>query len=184
MDCGPWTKSMFLKNDTIYLRALESSDLDFLYTLENDVAVWRVSNTVAPFSREVLQQYLNQAALDIYTTKQLRLVICTNKEERIGTIDLFDFEPLHRRAGVGIIILTSYQRQNFASQALQLLLNYSSEYLLLHQVYCSIATNNTASLQLFQKFNFHIIGKRLQWLKTKTGWVDVWDLQKLLPNQA
>lgn len=175
---------MFLKNDTIYLRAIESSDLEFLYALENDVAVWRVSNTVTPFSREVLQQYLEQSALDIYTTKQLRLVICTSQEERIGTIDLFDFEPLHRRAGIGIIILPLYQRQSFASQALQLLLNYSSEYLLLHQVYCSIATDNTASLQLFQKFDFKVIGRRLQWLRTQTGWIDVWDLQKLLPNHS
>ena len=49
---------MFLKSDTLYLRALERSDLDFLYALENDVTVWRISNTVAPFSKEVLEQYL------------------------------------------------------------------------------------------------------------------------------
>ena len=142
---------MFLKTDTIYLRALERSDLEFLYALENDISVWRISNTAAPFSKEVIAQYLEQAALDIYTTKQLRLVICTAKHEAIGTIDLFDFDPQHRRAGIGIIILPFYQRQNFASQALELLLLYCNNYLLFHQVYFSAATDNIASICLFKK---------------------------------
>jgi len=170
---------MFLKTDTLYLRAVENSDLDFLYALENDVSVWRVSNTIAPFSKEVIAQYLEQATLDIYTTKQLRFVICTPKEERIGVIDLFDFDPIHRRAGIGIIILPPYQRQKFASEALKLLLNYCFHYLLLHQVYCSVAADNVASIGLFQKHDFRIIGKRKQWLKTSTGWIDVWEYQKI-----
>ncbi|PIQ22529.1 MAG: GNAT family N-acetyltransferase [Cytophagales bacterium CG18_big_fil_WC_8_21_14_2_50_42_9] len=173
---------MFLKTNTLYLRALESSDLEFLYALENSVSVWRVSNTVVPFSREVIAQYLEQAALDIYTTKQLRLVICTPDHTAIGAIDLFDFEPLHHRAGVGIIILPPYQRQNFASQALALLLNYCLEHLLLHQVYCSVAADNAASLRLFQKHAFRVVGKREQWLKTSTGWLDVWEFQKIFIN--
>ena len=171
---------MFLKTDTLYLRALESSDLEFLYALENNVAAWQVSNTITPFSKEIVALYIEQAALDIYTTKQLRLVMCTANQERIGTIDLFDFDPLHRRAGIGIIILPSYQRQNFASQALKLLLHYCYQHLILRQVYCSIAEDNVASLRLFQKFDFRIIGKREQWLKTSAGWIDVWELQKIL----
>jgi len=174
---------MFLKTDTLYLRALEKSDLEFLYALENDVSVWRVSNTITPFSKDGVAQYLEQAALDIYTTKQLRLIICTPNQERIGAIDLFDFDPLHRRAGIGILILPYFQRQNFASQALEILLRYCYQHLLLHQVYCSIAEDNAASIRLFQKFGFRTIGKREQWLKTSAGWIDVYDFQKIFTKQ-
>ena len=172
---------MFLKSDTLYLRALERSDLDFLYALENDVTVWRISNTVAPFSKEVLEQYLEQALLDIYATRQLRLVICTPDHLPVGAIDLFDFDPLHLRAGVGIIIRESYRRQGLAGQALQLVLYYCSHYLMLHQLYCSVAADNEASLALFQQAGFHTIGKRQHWLRTPQGWLDVVELQKILP---
>ena len=41
-----------LSNDTIALRPLEPTDLDTLYQWENDTALWVVSDTVAPYSRE------------------------------------------------------------------------------------------------------------------------------------
>ena len=36
---------------TIYLRALEPTDIDLLYDWENDVALWDVAETFVPFSR-------------------------------------------------------------------------------------------------------------------------------------
>ena len=171
---------MFLKSDLLYLRALESSDLEFLYQLENKVAVWQVSNTVTPYSRELLQLYLENIAADIYTTKQLRLVICSLKHDRVGVIDLYDFEPLHRRAGIGIIIQESYRQQHHATHALTLLLTYCQNHLLLHQVYCTIVASNSASLKLFRNATFSEVGIRKQWIKTSQGWEDVYELQKIL----
>lgn len=170
---------MFLKTEKLYLRALESSDLEFLYNLENDVSIWQVSNTSTPFSKSVLKQYLDQAGLDIYTTRQLRLVICTSGHEQAGTIDLYDFDPMHQRAGIGIVINKPHQRKYLAFQALGLLLNYCESHLLLHQVYCSIAADNDASIKLFNKSGFITVGKRLDWLRTDTGWLDIVEMQKL-----
>jgi diamine N-acetyltransferase len=175
---------MFLETDKVYLRALESSDLEFLYALENDVSLWRVSNTLAPFSKEVLQQYLEQAGLDIYTTKQLRLLICTPDHQRAGALDLFDFEPLHRRAGVGIVMLEAFQRRGFAREALQMLENYCAQYLLLHQLHCTIGADNEASIQLFQNAGYEMSGRKRQWLRTPTGWVDVLEWQKILSPES
>lgn len=171
---------MFLKTDTVYLRAPESSDLSFLYELENDVSIWPVSYTITPLSKAVLKQYLDNAALDIYTTKQLRLIICTTNQVQAGVADLFDFDPLHQRAGLGIVIAQAYRRQYLASQALALLLEYCRHYLLLHQVYCSIATDNEASLKLFKAAGFSIIGERKDWVKTTAGWKNILELQKIL----
>ena len=49
----------------IYLRALEQEDLDFLYELENNTDVWEVSGTIAPYSKSVLQLYLDNAHRDM-----------------------------------------------------------------------------------------------------------------------
>ena len=94
-----------LKGKNIYLRALESEDLEFLYQLENNESVWEVSNTTAPYSKFILKQYLENSYKDIFEAKQLRLVICVSDSDKpIGCVDLFDFVPKHKRVGVGIII--------------------------------------------------------------------------------
>jgi len=43
-----------LRGENINLRALEPSDLDVLYNWENDTSIWKVSQTIAPFSKNIL----------------------------------------------------------------------------------------------------------------------------------
>jgi len=171
---------VFLNSDHIYLRALEPADLDFLYALENDYAVWHVGNTLTPYSRAVLETYLENAALDIFTVKQLRLVICNQVHAAIGAIDLFDFDPLHQRAGIGIMIAAAERGNGHGAEALRLLLNYCRQTLQLHQVYCSVTASNLPSIQLFTKAGFQQVGVRKDWLRTPEGWDDVIEFQRLL----
>ena len=90
---------IILHGEKVRLRALEPEDLDFLYTTENDTNFWKVSNTQVPFSRFLLKQYIENSYQDIYEAKQLRLIIEEIKNNKaIGMIDLFDFNPQHRRA--------------------------------------------------------------------------------------
>src|SRR4051812_47675944 len=117
-----------IKGNNISLRALEPDDIDHLYKWENDSSVWHVSNTLTPYSRHVLEQYILNAHQDIFTAKQLRLVICLNDNtsKPIGCIDLFDFDPQHLRAGIGILISDQTERgKGFANEALSLLIDYS-----------------------------------------------------------
>ncbi|RIJ36810.1 GNAT family N-acetyltransferase [Pontibacter oryzae] len=170
---------MFLKTDHTYLRALEPTDLDFLFNLENDTSVWHVGNTLAPYSRHVLEQYLENAALDIYTVKQLRLVICNAAHEAVGAVDLYDFDPMHRRAGIGIMVMAEHRGNGHAKEALHLLLGYCQRKLQLHQVYCSVTASNLPSINLFTQASFQQIGLRKDWLKTVDGWEDVVEFQHL-----
>ena len=154
-----------LTGKTIYLRALEPNDLEFVYAMENDQSIWEVSNTQAPYSRFLVKQYLENAHQDIYEAKQLRLAICQDEDfPAIGLIDLFDFDPQNRRAGIGIVIQSIENRkQNIGSEALELLIKYAFYNLNLHQLYANIATENTASIALFTKFGFEKIGVKKDW---------------------
>lgn len=154
-----------LKGIHTNLRALEPEDLSFLFQIENNELFWEVSHTQAPFSKYLLKQYLESAHLDIYQAKQLRLVIeeqQTNKA--IGMIDLFDFNPQHKRAGIGVLIHPDYQYNGFASEALQLLIKYCFTHLQLHQLYANITSDNSKSLQLFTKHNFTQVGVKKDWI--------------------
>jgi diamine N-acetyltransferase len=154
-----------LKGETIYLRALEPNDLEFVYTMENDQSIWEVSNTHTPYSRFLVKQYLENAHQDIYEAKQLRLAICQEEDfPAIGLIDLFDFDPKNNRAGIGIVIQALENRkQNVGSEALELLIRYAFYNLNVHQLYANIATQNEASIALFTKFGFQKIGVKKDW---------------------
>lgn len=154
-----------LTGNNISLRALEKEDLDFLYTIENDVSIWEISSTITPYSKHILKQYLANAHQDIYEAKQLRLVIAENVSKKpVGLIDLFDFNPQHKRAGIGILIVKNEQQKGYANEALQLLINYCFTYLDLHQLFANITTDNLKSIKLFKKFNFIEVGIKKDWI--------------------
>lgn len=154
-----------LLGEHIKLRALEPQDLEFLYNTENNESFWEVSHTQTPFSKFLLKQYLENAHLDIYQTKQLRLIIEENSSKKqIGMIDLFDFNPQHKRAGVGILITQKFQQKGYAAEALKLLIQYSFSTLNLHQLYANITEDNKKSLALFRKHNFKEVGLKKDWI--------------------
>ena len=154
-----------LKGKNIFLRALEPNDLEFIYAIENDESVWEISHTQTPYSRFLVRQYLENANQDIYEAKQLRLAICENDDENaIGLIDLFDFDPKNNRAGIGILIKnTDNRNQGIGTEALGLLINYAFYNLNLNQLYANIDTQNIGSLKLFTNFGFQKIGVKKQW---------------------
>lgn len=163
-----------LTGNTIYLRALEPDDLEFIYRLENNEAIWEVSNTQTPYSRFLIRQYLENAHQDIYEAKQLRLAICKkNSFDAIGLIDLFDFDPVNNRAGVGIIIQDTEERnKGIGTEALQLLIDYAFSKLQLHQLYANIDSGNVASVSLFTNFGFELIGQKKDWIKRNNNYHD------------
>lgn len=154
-----------LKGKTIYLRALEPNDLEFVYEVENDETIWNVSNTHTPYSRFLVRQYLENAHQDIYEAKQLRLAICKGQDfPAIGLIDLFDFDPKNNRAGVGILIKDKdFRNSGIGTEALGLLIQYAFKQLNLHQLYANIDPENGISMALFTKFGFQEIGLKKQW---------------------
>ncbi|HPD96520.1 MAG: GNAT family N-acetyltransferase [Bacteroidales bacterium] len=177
-----------LENNIVRLRAPEPDDVNTLYVWENNMEIWTVSNTIVPFSRFVLKKYVETAHLDIWETKQLRLIIEAKNQNSlmnvpVGLIDLFDFDPYHMRAGVGILIANKEHRQRgYATEAIGLLINYCFEFLQLNQLYCNISASNTISLQLFKNKGFKIVGTKEAWLKARNGWEDEVFLQLLNPK--
>jgi diamine N-acetyltransferase len=165
----------------ISLRPLEPNDIELLYQWENNLEIWEVSNTKTPFSKHILAQYILESAKDIYETKQLRLVIQNEKLEAVGAVDLFDFEPYHLRAGVGILIHNKTDRnKGYASDALKVLSNYGFEILGLRQLYANITTDNLNSIKLFENSGFQQIGIKKDWIRTTAGWKDEMLLHKIL----
>ena len=164
-----------LENKNIKLRALEPEDIDCLYQWENDTTLWHLSHTIKPFSKYELEQYILNSHLDIFECKQLRLVIekkSAKKTETAGCIDLFDFDPVNLRAGIGLFIADKFRNKGVASEALEVLKTYARKKLRLQQLYCSVTTDNEASIKLFEASGFKKTGSRLKWTRKDDQWLD------------
>lgn len=154
-----------LKGKKVFLRALEPYDLDYLFDVENEESLWEVGNSLTPYSRYILEQYIANGFRDIFEVKQLRLVICETETERaVGFVDLYDFDPEHRRAGIGIVIYPEKeQRKGFAYEALKLICNYAFNRLGCHQIFAGITADNPGSIALFEKAGFEKNGIKKEW---------------------
>ncbi len=168
------------QGDNVYLRALEPEDLSFLYTLENDTGIWEISGTLSPYSKKVLRDYLATAHKDIFEVKQLRMAICLKNDTHIGLIDLYDFDPRHRRAGIGIVIAGEGNRhKGYGKEALQILCDYAFGILDLHQLYAAVGASNAASIRVFEKLGFIETGRKKDWNRLGSGFQDEIFFQKL-----
>ncbi len=168
-----------LQGNNLKLRAMEPQDVDLMYEWENDPESWLYSNTQTPFSRFHLEQYLINSHCDIYTDKQLRLMIDNKERKTIGCVDLFEFDTRNLRAGLGILIAKSYRNKGHASETLDIIMDYCRKTLALQQVYCNITSNNDKSLKLFIQKGFEVNGMKKKWLKHENQWLDEHFLQHI-----
>lgn len=238
---------MTLEGRRIRLRAVEPQDAEVLYAWENDPAVWAVSGTTEPFSREQIERFIDRQLQggDLFRTGQLRLMIETRGAEEeaskgasegacgktdgeadgeadeetrgkacneadgevgrepgertceeadgetcereaapcrtIGTVDLFEYDPLHGRAGLGILIYDPRDRRlGYARDAVETLCEYARNRLRMHQLWCSIGEGNTASRMLFRELGFREVGTKRDWLWSPEGYQNEILLQKIL----
>ncbi len=148
----------------VSLRAIEPEDLELLYRIENDMRLWNIGTTNVPYSRYVLHEYVANSSGDIYTDRQVRLMIENELGEVVGIVDIINFDPQHLRAEVGIVIENRYRNRGYASSALKHIAEYSLSILHLHQLYAWVDVENKASLNLFTKAGYTIVAQMSDWL--------------------
>ena len=166
--------------NNIKLRALEPEDIDVLFSVENDAELWKYSNRNEPYSKYTLKRYIEIQNQDISESKQKKFVLSNNDKIIFGFIDLFDFESFHRRAGIGLVILSSYRNQGFGSKGLQLIENHSKLYYNMHLLYANVAYENKESNCLFKKMKYNLVGVKHKWNYYDNSFHDECLYQKIL----
>lgn len=166
--------------ENILLRAIEPADLEMLYHWENDPAVWRVSGTMAPISRDRLARFISEQVYDLYATRQMRLMVDVDNVA-VGCVDIFDFEPLHRRFGIGILIYADeHRRRGYARRVIDMVKEYARNTLDLRQIWVTIDEDNPASVALFEGCGFTLSARRREWINRGGKFVDELEYQCFL----
>lgn len=169
-----------MRGEKVTLRAVEPEDIDLMYGVENDIHNWGVSGTNTPFSTYLLAQFVESQRVDIYSSKQLRLMVENSRGEVVGIVDIFDFDPYNHRAGVGILIFESHRAMGYGADVLSVMHNYCRDILQLHQLWCNVGADNFASLGLFAKMGYTEVGRKRDWQFHDGEYQDEILLQRIL----
>ena len=165
---------------TIKLRALEPEDLDELYAIENDREIWDAGLTNVPYSRYALHDYIARQQADIYADRQVRLVVENAEKIVVGLVDLFDFNPQHRRAELGIVVKKTFRGQGYGQAAIAKMLDDARKTLHLHQIYAIVDAENHDSQRLFHQVGFEEKNRLNDWLFDGENYRDAVFLQTFL----
>lgn len=168
-----------LTDGTVTLRPPEPYDIDTILRWENDTVAWTSATTAAPFTRRNIEDYVMSYDPDIFATRQLRLII-EHEGVAVGAVDLFDFDPVNRRAGMGIVIDPTERRRGLAGRALTLLARYGASRIGLHQIWAMAAADNEASRRLLLSAGYVTAGRLRSWLRRGESYEDAFIYQQLL----
>lgn len=154
---------MIAVTDNGYLRAPEPEDLQWLYGIENDASLWYLGLSKEPWSKMVLAQYLAEQPGNLQRDSQLRLIY-THNGQTAGAVDLFDYDPIARKAGIGIVLSAEFRGKGLATMVLKALESYCFKTLGLHSLYAHVPMNNDASIQLFKQSGYRAVGILEDWV--------------------
>ena len=135
--------------------------------------------TNVPYSRYVLHDYVANSSGDIYTDKQVRLMVDC-QQQTIGIVDLINFSPKHCRAEVGMVLMPSYRGKGLGEMILQELAQYAKTVLHLHQLYAVIGVDNAPAIHLFEKIGYSAGRVLTDWLFDGTHYQDAVLMQRVL----
>ena len=172
--------TQYLTSDSIRLRAIEPYDVDFILRTENDSRVWEGTDTVAPFSRALLNQYVGNYNPDIFAAKVLLLIIeDVRTGERLGMVNFYDFDAVNRRVYVGYMVDEQFRGHGIATGALALAVAYCRDYLGVHQMSAIVAFDNTPSRRLLESSGFTVSGRLKSWFARGRSYADAYIYQRL-----
>lgn len=167
----------------VVLRAMEPEDLDLLYQIENDTKLWNIGLTNVPYSRYVLHDYIATSSGDIYTDKQVRLIIENEERQTIGLVDIMNFNPQNRRAEMGIVVQEAFRQKGYGKDAIQKVMRYAKEVLHLHQLYVVVNSSQKLTIGLFLRMGFKETCQLTDWLYDGEVYHDATLLQYCLSSE-
>ena len=162
---------MLKSNWNVKLRQPSIKDLDDLLGWENDIL--KIDHTDMPvfYTKDQMVIYLN-GNQDPFMNGQVRYMI-TIDNVSIGYIDLYNFDIVHSRAGVGIFIDKKFRKKGIANKALQTLIEISNKELHLNQLFAEVFQSNKAAISLFEHAGFKLNGLKKQWIRKQEAYEDL-----------
>jgi [ribosomal protein S5]-alanine N-acetyltransferase len=146
-----------MKNENVYLRALEPEDYLVSYKWRNDHELLKWYVDIPRFvSKETERKWVLNAIEEHESGKALRLAICLKTDNRhIGYISLTNIDRQHHSCESNTLIgERDYLRKGYATEARFLMLKFAFFELGMNRIGARVIVANVASMNAMEKFGF------------------------------
>ena len=164
--------------NNIILRKPLITDLNQILDWENDLITNNHTDFPVFYTPSQVEDYLNSDH-DLLSQNQIRYIIDYNNTP-LGCIDLYDFNLVNSRAGVGIYIDPNFRNKGFASKSIELIKSISTDQYFISSLYADIMVENIASIKVFEKLGFIKTGTKKNWIRKQDSYLDVFFYQCFL----
>ncbi|MDC6470361.1 GNAT family protein [Flavobacteriales bacterium] len=162
----------------VSIRRPKLLDLDQLLIWENNLDNSVYSDNPIFYTKEQIEQFLTSDQ-DIFLDRQIRFMIDSSGFP-VGCVDLFKYDMVNSRSGVGIFIDEKFRNMGIATKALSLLKSICIKDYFISNLHVNILHTNKASIQLFERAGFIKNGVKENWIRTENSMLDVWFFQCFL----
>ncbi|PHR46185.1 MAG: GNAT family N-acetyltransferase [Fluviicola sp.] len=180
-------ESIELKSARTVLRIVIENDLEFIHSLHSLKETDRYNTLGIPAdvseTKKVLDKWLsdyNASPIASYTF----IIQDVVSEKPIGVIGLKMGHPKYKRAEVWFKLHKDFWSQGYATEALNILLNFSFNTLVLHRLEAGCAVDNIGSIKVLEKTGFVREGRCRKVLPLESGWSDNYEYAILETDYA
>jgi diamine N-acetyltransferase len=149
---------MILYGEKVRLCLAMPSDAPLVLQWENDPQFWPITEQAGPFDLQQIEESLQHSG-SLEEHGQSRYIIFNQPLEPIGLLDLFNYDAIEKKVGIGVLIGHDRHRgKGYASDAIRTLLQRVRQLNQIKTLDCLIHVDNLNSLTLFTHLGFEIIG--------------------------
>jgi RimJ/RimL family protein N-acetyltransferase len=160
--------------EPVYLRALETSDLDQIHTWHNDRNLYQTLTSPFHFvSRQTVLSWIERKSS--FMDDEVNLAICIKgSDKHIGNIYLRQIRWVERHCHLEIFIGEQAERsKGFGQSAVRQLLSYAFNDLGLNRIHLQVLTDNVAAIRTYERCGFQIEGTLRKHAFKQGGWKDL-----------
>lgn len=117
---------------------------------------------------------------DTLSSGELKLYAFVGEDTAVGCIELYNYDPVNRRAAVGIVVSNEYRHRGYGHAMIESLTQFCRANFSLHQLYADIAVTNAPSIHIFQQAGFQQCAVMRDWVMRNEKWIDTYRYQIIL----
>jgi RimJ/RimL family protein N-acetyltransferase len=164
----------FLEGENIYLRSLNSTDVDGNYSLwlnDQDITAFN-SHGRFPMTKEKLSSYIDDSRSSKYDI--ILAVVDKTSLKHIGNISLQNINWLDRNAEIAFLLGDkAFWGKGVMYEAGTLLINHGFKALNLHRIYCGTSSENLGMQKLAEKLKMKKEGLRKEAIFKRGQYFDI-----------
>ena len=151
------------------LRALLPADRDAVFAIRGDPEVQR-HNADAMQREDEAAHFIESRALDYKARRGVFWGVTRLGEARvIGSVSLYHWNHRHQHAEIGYELARACWGQGLAAEAVQAVVGFAFERLLVHRVEAVTIADNLRSVRLLERLGFRLEGRRRDFLRQNDG---------------